>query len=490
MCARPVGVQLDQAMAAMERAKLRVAKADEAMAAGGQEGAGRCRNPSCQGPRGSGDSADAQVTDPELTRLVQTAQAMKDQAADLPLAGQDAIQQLAEGLRKQATARAPVPRNAEKEKDAKDEEAQKPAMDLEEELAVYKRRCDAASSSEDRDSVLREMLTKRCRRRPCTTPCYVLTETFSSTLGYPGEGPPGVGCECCPRGPAGRVQAKRPWAMDTCGKGINGKYRCLECCTFWRDANQADPTQETEAEDAVLPPLPPPPLPPPEPDATPLHETVPEVMEPPADVRMPGMDEEAVGMQDAAARGSTHGTATELLERTSEGALLLRALASPATETLIRIPSKAADRVATVLRDALRRAVDSQLAYVKKPTVAGRAEAAKAHRWLWVLPTLFLRVPPSGELANETMKFASARKRETVVTDRVKPIETDHAVDLLETHVAELEDPHATRIGTCCQPGRMPNRNTVGGLYGKLWTVASNRPKLPLSQDLRSREMS
>ena len=112
--------------------------------------------------------------------------------------------------------------------------------------------------------------------------------------------------------------------------------------------------------------------------------------------------EEADGIQDAAGRGSTQGTATELLERTTEGALLLRALASPATETMIRIPGKAADRVATVLRDALRRAVDSQLAYIKKPTVAGRAEAAKAHRWLWVLPTLLLRVPPSGELANET----------------------------------------------------------------------------------------
>ena len=88
---------------------------------------------------------------------------MRDQAADLPKAGQDAIQQLAEGLRKQA-ARAPVPRNAEKEKDVNDEEMQKQVMDLEEELAVYKRRCGAASSSEDRDSVLREMLTKRCRR--------------------------------------------------------------------------------------------------------------------------------------------------------------------------------------------------------------------------------------------------------------------------------------------------------------------------------------
>ena len=105
-----------------------------------------------------------QATDPELTRLVQIAEAMKDQAGDLPKAGQDAIQQLAEGLRKQATARAPVPRSAGKEKDAKDEEAQTPAIDLEEELAVHKRRCDAASSSEDRDSVLREMLTKRCRR--------------------------------------------------------------------------------------------------------------------------------------------------------------------------------------------------------------------------------------------------------------------------------------------------------------------------------------
>ena len=107
-----------------------------------------------------------QVTDPELTKLVQIAEAMKDQAAELPKAGQDAIQQLTEGLRRQATARAPALRNAwkEKERDTNDEEMLKPVMDIEEELAVYKRRCDAASSSEDRDSVLREMLTKRCRR--------------------------------------------------------------------------------------------------------------------------------------------------------------------------------------------------------------------------------------------------------------------------------------------------------------------------------------
>ena len=105
-----------------------------------------------------------QVTDPDLTKLVQIAEAMKDQAAELPKAGQDAIQQLAEGLRRQATARAPALRSAWKERDTKDEEMLKPGMDIEEELAVYKRRCDAASSSEDRDSVLREMLTKRCRR--------------------------------------------------------------------------------------------------------------------------------------------------------------------------------------------------------------------------------------------------------------------------------------------------------------------------------------
>ena len=47
-----------------------------------------------------------------------------------------------------------MPRNSGKEKDVKDEEMQKPVMDLEEELAVFLRRCDAASSSEDRDSVL------------------------------------------------------------------------------------------------------------------------------------------------------------------------------------------------------------------------------------------------------------------------------------------------------------------------------------------------
>ena len=282
---------------------------------------------------------------------------------------------------------------------------------------------------------------------------------FDSTLGHPGEGPPGVGCECCPPGPAGRVQAKRPWATDVCGfcarPAQRNKWgiRCLECCTFWCDANcrdrdalthrcrcrrqdreaQFDPTQETEAEDAVVPPL--------EPDATTLDEPEPEAMAPPADERMSDLGEEAAGMQDATGRGSTQATARELLERTTEGARLLRALACPATETMMRIPGKAADRVATVLRDALRRAVDSQLAFVKKPTVEGRAEAAKAHRWLWVLPTLLLRVPPSNEQANETMKAASTRKRETIVTHRVKLMETDHAVDLLEIYVAELENP-------------------------------------------------
>ena len=123
---------------------------------------------------------------------------------------------------------------------------------------------------------------------------------------------------------------------------------------------------------------------------------------------MPGGDEAAVGVWNAAERGLAQGAAAEILASTHEGALLLRALASPAAETMIRIPGKAADRVASVLCGALRRVVDSQLAYVKKPTVAGRAEAAKAHRWLWVLPTLLLRVPPSVEVADENAKAASA----------------------------------------------------------------------------------
>ena len=170
-------MQLDQALAAMGKAKLRVAKADEAVAkaAENQQAAknaltdaeaqvAKVREAAAIAPTKLDSLPATQVTDRELTRLVQIAEAMKDQAADFPKAGQDAIQQLAEGLRKQATARAPVPRSAEKEKDAKDKEMQKPVMDLEEELAVYECRCDAASSSEDRDSVLREMLTKRCRR--------------------------------------------------------------------------------------------------------------------------------------------------------------------------------------------------------------------------------------------------------------------------------------------------------------------------------------
>ena len=94
-----------------------------------------------------------------------------------------------------------------------------------------------------------------------------------------------------------------------------------------------------------------------------------------------------------------------------------------------------------MLSGALRRVVDSQLAYVKKPTAAGRVEAAMAHRWLWVLPTLLLRVPPSTEAADENVKTAGARKRESLVIDRVKLIEADHALDLLETYVAEMENP-------------------------------------------------
>ena len=74
-----------------------------------------------------------------------------------------------------------------------------------------------------------------------------------------------------------------------------------------------------------------------------------------------------------------------------------------------------------------------------KPTVAGRAEAAKAHGWLWVSPLLW-PVPLCGELANEPQQVASARKRESIVTNRVKFIETDHVVDLQETSVVEFEN--------------------------------------------------
>ena len=166
----------------------------------------------------------------------------------------------------------------------------KPVMDIEEELAVYKRRCDAASSSEDRDSVLREMLTETLPPLMGYDARVNPYRDFDSTLGHPG-GPPEVGCECCPPGPAGRVQAKRPWTIDVCGfcarpaQRNKWGYRCIECSTFWCDANcrdrhalthrcrcrrkdteaRASPAQETDTQDAVLPPLPPPPMPPPMP---------------------------------------------------------------------------------------------------------------------------------------------------------------------------------------------------------------------------------
>ena len=93
-------------------------------------------------------------------------------------------------------------------------------------------------------------------------------------------------------------------------------------------------------------------------------------LELPAGLQMRGGDAAAVGVRNAVKRGLAQGAAAEILASTHEGALLLRALASPVAETLIRILGKAADRVASVLCGALRRAVDSQLAYVKKPTVA------------------------------------------------------------------------------------------------------------------------
>ena len=169
------GEQLDQAMAPTEKAKLRVTKADDAVAkaverqqaarealAEAEAHVAKVREAAATTQTGSDSPPATLAADPELARLVQIAEAMKAQAADLPKAGQDAIQQLAEGLRKQATARALVPRSAGMEKDA--EEMLTPVMDLEEELAVYKRRCDAANSTEDRDMVLGEMLAKRCRR--------------------------------------------------------------------------------------------------------------------------------------------------------------------------------------------------------------------------------------------------------------------------------------------------------------------------------------
>ena len=52
------------------------------------------------------------------------------------------------------------------------------------------------------------------------------------------------------------------------------------------------------------------------------------------------------------AHGAAQGAAAEILASTHEGTLLLRAMASPAAETMMRIPGKAADRVASVWRIA------------------------------------------------------------------------------------------------------------------------------------------
>ena len=130
VCARPVGVQLDQAIAVMEKAKLRAAKADDAVAkaAENQQAArkalaeaeaqvAKVREAAAIAQTELDTLPPTQVTDPELTKHVQIAEVMKDQAADLPKAGQDAIQQLTEGLRRQATARAPELRSAGKERE-------------------------------------------------------------------------------------------------------------------------------------------------------------------------------------------------------------------------------------------------------------------------------------------------------------------------------------------------------------------------------------
>ena len=100
VCARPVGVQLDQAMALMEKAKLRAAKADDAVAkaAENQQAArkalaeaeaqvAKVREAAAIAQTELDTLPPTQVTDPELTKLVQIAEAMKDQASNFPRAG-------------------------------------------------------------------------------------------------------------------------------------------------------------------------------------------------------------------------------------------------------------------------------------------------------------------------------------------------------------------------------------------------------------------
>ena len=197
---------------------------------------------------------------------------------------------------------------------------------------------------------------------------------------------------------------------------------------------------------------------------------------------MPGGDEAAVGIRNAAEGGSAQGAAAEILASTHEGALLLRALASPAAETMIRIPGKAADWVASVLCGALRRAIDSQLACVKKPTVCGTL--LKPRRLIdgcgcyppfhceslsRVRRLMRMRRLPVPEKENPSSQTVLNSQRRTML------------FDLLETYVAELEntttnfDRNMLPAWTDAQQKKLWAGNT-----GKLLMVASNRPKLPL----------
>ena len=159
-----------------------------------------------------------QVTDP--------AEPMKD----LPKAGQDAIQQLAEGLWR---AQCGEGERCEGRRDAEAGDGHRGGT-CGVQASVRRRqqqRGQRLGAARDAHDMLPPMIEYDALVFP--------HRDFDSTQGYPGEGPPEVGCECCPPGPAGRVQAKRPWAMDVCGfcarpaQRNKWGYRCLECSTFW-----------------------------------------------------------------------------------------------------------------------------------------------------------------------------------------------------------------------------------------------------------------
>ena len=253
-----------------------------------------------------------QVTDPELTRLVQIAEGHEGPSCtDLPKAGQDAIQQLAEGLRRQATARAPVLRSAGKEKDAKDED------DGEAGDGHRGGTCGVQASVRRRQQQRGQRLGAARDAHETLPPMIEYDALVISSprlrlhVGIPGRGSPVklvASAVHQVRLDVSRRKDHGSWmlAVFVLGPAQRNKwgYRCIECSTFWCDADcrdrhalthrcrcrrqggeaQAAPAQETETQDAVLPPLPPPPIPPPVPDATLPNENVPVELEPPAGV--------------------------------------------------------------------------------------------------------------------------------------------------------------------------------------------------------------